>query len=147
MSQARIKALIAIIILTSLAAVSLINHARNGNLKAGIIISASLVAVSFIAWWIFLKYDDNLHRKRIKHSMLVATIIGGTSFIIGFVGPMIFTPKANQGPLLGILFTGPVGFLLGFILGIFSSFKKYPSENLANNILKDTGTSAPDPQD
>lgn len=29
--------------------------------------------------------------------------------LIGFVGPLIFTPDANQGPLLGIFITGPIG--------------------------------------
>ena len=33
------------------------------------------------------------------------------------VGPIVFTPQANQGPLLGIFITGPLGFLLGGIGG------------------------------
>jgi hypothetical protein len=39
-------------------------------------------------------------------------------FLIGFIGPIIFMPEANQGPLLGIFITGPLGFVLGIILGI-----------------------------
>jgi hypothetical protein len=35
----------------------------------------------------------------------------------GFFGPLIFTPDANQGPLLGIFITGPLGFVLGGIGG------------------------------
>ena len=38
-------------------------------------------------------------------------------FLLGFVGPMIFAPGANQGPLLGVLFTGPIGLLVGFVWG------------------------------
>lgn len=45
-------------------------------------------------------------------------VIGGTCFLIGFVGPMLFRPDANQGPLLGILITGPLGVMAGFITGI-----------------------------
>jgi hypothetical protein len=46
-----------------------------------------------------------------------AVIIGFPSFLIGFVGPIIFAPQANQGPLLGIFITGPAGALIGFIAG------------------------------
>lgn len=34
---------------------------------------------------------------------------GAVGFAIGFFGPMIFVPESNQGPLLGILYTGPLG--------------------------------------
>lgn len=34
-------------------------------------------------------------------------------FLIGFAGPLIFTPQANQGPLLGLLITAPLGGLVG----------------------------------
>ena len=44
-------------------------------------------------------------------------ILGGIGFAGGFFGPMIFTPQSNQGPLLGILITGPGGFVLGCIVG------------------------------
>lgn len=43
--------------------------------------------------------------------------IGILGFAIGFFGPMIFVPDANQGPMLGIFITGPLGFIVGLILG------------------------------
>lgn len=46
-----------------------------------------------------------------------AAIIGGIGFAAGFFGPMIFAPGANQGPLLGIIYTGPAGAVLGAIGG------------------------------
>ncbi|TGP66964.1 hypothetical protein EN858_34710 [Mesorhizobium sp. M4B.F.Ca.ET.215.01.1.1] len=42
-------------------------------------------------------------------------ILGIVGFLGGFVGPVIFTPEANQGPLLGIFITGPLGFVLGLV--------------------------------
>src|SRR5258708_4321163 len=45
-------------------------------------------------------------------------ILGGIGFVGGFFGPIIFTPQANQGPLLGIFITGPLGFILGAIVGL-----------------------------
>jgi hypothetical protein len=42
--------------------------------------------------------------------------LGLVGFAAGFFGPMIFAPGANQGPLLGIFITGPVGFLMGLVL-------------------------------
>ena len=50
-------------------------------------------------------------------AILGSVILGGLSFAAGFFGPIYFTPEANQGPLLGIFITGPLGLLVGFILG------------------------------
>jgi hypothetical protein len=42
-----------------------------------------------------------------------AMVTGALGFSAGFFGPMIFVPSANQGPLLGIFITGPLGLVLG----------------------------------
>ena len=42
----------------------------------------------------------------LKGGCLGAVIVGVIGFSIGFIGPIIFTPEANQGPLLGIFITG-----------------------------------------
>lgn len=36
-------------------------------------------------------------------------------FAMGLIGPLVFYPKSNLGPLLGILVTGPLGFVIGVI--------------------------------
>ena len=46
-----------------------------------------------------------------------AIAVGAIGFCAGFFGPIIFAPKANQGPLLGIFLTGPLGFILGGVGG------------------------------
>ncbi len=51
-----------------------------------------------------------------------AWITGLVGFVGGFAGPMIFTPEANQGPMLGIFITGPGGLLLGAVAGLIWSF-------------------------
>ncbi len=53
-----------------------------------------------------------------KYGLLVG-IIG---FSLGFFGPIVFVPEANQGPLLGIFITGPLGFAAGIVLGIIFLF-------------------------
>ena len=42
-----------------------------------------------------------------------ALVTGAIGFSAGFFGPLVFAPGANQGPLLGIFITGPLGFLFG----------------------------------
>ena len=56
--------------------------------------------------------------KFILYGFFGAIIVGGIGFIAGFFGPMIFTPSANQGPMLGIFITGPLGVLLGLVGGL-----------------------------
>lgn len=46
-----------------------------------------------------------------------ACVIGLIAFLAGFIGPMVFTPGANQGPMLGIFLTGPLGFIAGLFVG------------------------------
>jgi hypothetical protein len=53
-----------------------------------------------------------------------ALIVGGIGFVAGFFGPMILKPDANQGPMLGIFITGPIGFLLGLIYGVFKELSR-----------------------
>lgn len=55
-------------------------------------------------------------------------IVGGIGFALGFFGPMVFTPEANQGPLLGIFITGPGGFLLGCAYGLVEGLVTSRSE-------------------
>lgn len=43
-------------------------------------------------------------------------LLGAAGFAAGFFGPTIFDRDANQGPLVGILITGPAGAALGLLL-------------------------------
>ena len=56
----------------------------------------------------------------LKRILGPALILGGIGFVGGFVGPIILTPDANQGPLLGIFITGPLGFIIGLAYGMAS---------------------------
>jgi magnesium-transporting ATPase (P-type) len=60
-----------------------------------------------------------------KSILLGALITGAIGFVTGFFGPIIFEPEANQGPLLGIFVTGPLGTALGAAGGaIYWALKK-----------------------
>lgn len=47
-----------------------------------------------------------------------ALTFGALGFLAGFVGPMLFAPDANQGPMLGLFITGPLGFGAGAVFGL-----------------------------
>ena len=47
-----------------------------------------------------------------------AWFIGAISFLVGFIGPILFS-TSNLGPLLGIFITGPLGFLMGGVIGFW----------------------------
>jgi hypothetical protein len=63
---------------------------------------------------------------RIAFCSVIASSIG---FAGGVLGPMIFAPKENLGPLLGII-TGPLGFLLGPAIGVASLIPKITLQTL-----------------
>ena len=50
-----------------------------------------------------------------------AVIMGGATFLSGFIAPLLLTPGANQGPLLGFCLA-PVGFVVGFLVGAFIGY-------------------------
>jgi hypothetical protein len=53
-----------------------------------------------------------------------ACLIGFAGFAAGFFGPIIFTPEANQGPLLGIFITGPLGAVSGALGGAVVGWRR-----------------------
>jgi hypothetical protein len=53
-----------------------------------------------------------------------AALVGGVGFVLGFVGPMILDPTSGNGPLLGIFITGPVGIVVGAIVGFVQSSRR-----------------------
>ena len=53
-----------------------------------------------------------------------AFIAGGIGFALGFFGPIIFMPGANQGPMLGIFITGPLGFVGGAAGGFIRAISR-----------------------
>lgn len=66
--------------------------------------------------------------KRVKapvatYGIIGAMVFGSIGFIGGFLGPIILRPDSPQGPLLGVFFTGPIGFLLGLVGGIIYGLK------------------------
>jgi hypothetical protein len=49
--------------------------------------------------------------------LLGGIILGGIGFVGGFFGPIIFYPEVNLGPLIGIFYSGPIGFVVGLVAG------------------------------
>ena len=74
-------------------------------------------ALATICAWFGFRGDRELHRQMILVTAGIGAAVGGISFLIGVLGPMIWMPSSNQGPLLGILITGPLGFVLGCVGG------------------------------
>jgi hypothetical protein len=85
----------------------------------------SMGGAALAGWYTWRK---TAAQQRSRPGVLAATIewaliVGGVGFALGFFGPMIFTPGANQGPMLGIFITGPLGFVLGAVGGFVRSIR------------------------
>lgn len=75
-----------------------------------------LVAMGLLCWWTALG-PLPATRARIQASWRAGWWVGAAGLAVGFVGPLLVTPESGLGPLLGILITGPVGFVLGALGG------------------------------
>jgi hypothetical protein len=60
----------------------------------------------------------------ILNMMFWGLIFGLVGFLGGFFGPIFLKPAANQGPLLGIFITGPLGVIIGCLFGAVRTFRK-----------------------
>lgn len=72
-----------------------------------------LVTISALCWWLAFRGHLPESRTAIHDTWRGGWLVGGAGFAAGFIGPLVIWPGASLGPLLGILFTGPVGFVLG----------------------------------
>lgn len=83
---------------------------------------ALLVFLGLVVW---LRYGtDGKYRRMVDLALGRALTVGAIGFSAGFFGPMILAPEANQGPLLGILITGPLGFLAGLLWGVWGAIRR-----------------------
>jgi hypothetical protein len=76
---------------------------------------ACAVGTAWLVWSVTRPGSITLARSVV----LGAAGLGTAGFLGGFFGPMILAPGANQGPLLGLLITGPLGCVIGGIGGLF----------------------------
>ena len=91
---------------------SLIPGARDITYLPLIVSLAIALCIGYFVW----KQTDAISSGLSKHIIMGGIITGSVGFVIGFIGPMIFS-ESNQGPLLGIFITGPLGFILGLFGG------------------------------
>jgi hypothetical protein len=77
---------------------------------------ASILVAIVVARYVWV-HTDSLKAGLIRSMLLWALVTGAVAFSAGFFGPIVLTPEANQGPLLGIFITGPLGFILGAVAG------------------------------
>jgi hypothetical protein len=102
----------------------LLAQIRYGFDPLGAILGSAVAMPAIICWWFALQGHRAESRARLGYALGGGLILGGVSLAAGFVGPLILNPGANQGPLLGIFFTGPIGFVVGVGLGaVYARFR------------------------
>jgi hypothetical protein len=79
--------------------------------------------------------DEGTFRSILRYTRKWAVVLGLVGFVCGFVGPMVFSPDANQGPMLGIFITGPGGALLGALLGVIVGAARLPAAVAAKALV------------
>lgn len=87
-------------------------------------LSLSTLTLGSILLWFALGGASPAQRRRIAFAVLGGCIVGGIAFIAGFAGPLLFWPDSNQGPLIGIFVTGPLGFVAGCLGGTLLSGRR-----------------------
>ena len=71
-----------------------------------------LLTMGVLCWRAALSRDQPTTRESLRASWKIGWTFGAIGLVAGFVGPLLFS-TSNLGPLLGILITGPLGFVAG----------------------------------
>ena len=71
-----------------------------------------------MCWWFALRGHRPDSREDMRFGCVTGGVVGSAAFCLGFFIPIILSPEANQGPLLGILVTGPLGAVIGTMIGV-----------------------------
>ncbi|HKU63261.1 MAG TPA: hypothetical protein VJQ44_18820 [Gemmatimonadales bacterium] len=79
-----------------------------------------LVTMGLLWWCAALGSRAPRSRARLRASWRAGWGVGMAGLGVGFVGPLVLDPEASLGPLLGILITGPIGFVVGALGGAVS---------------------------
>jgi hypothetical protein len=74
-----------------------------------------VLTMGVLCFWSTLSGQRPASRASIRASWRAGWIAGAVGLAIGFFGPLVIYPKANLGPLLGILISGPLGFVVGVV--------------------------------
>ncbi len=92
----------------------------------------SLAAACVVAWFVWIQMAS-VQPGLVKAIVLGAVVTGAVAFSVGFFGPIIFMPGANQGPLTGFII-GPFGVVIGAVGGaVYWLVKRRRGARLANN--------------
>jgi hypothetical protein len=83
----------------------------------------AVVVAYYVARFVWRR-TESLTSGPLATAGLGAAIVGAIGFIGGFFGPIIFAPGANQGPLLGLFITGPIGVVVGAVGGLVYGFAR-----------------------
>ena len=112
-----------------------LRHDPAGGLMVyGVPILAS-ATVALLCWWFALRGHHDESREVMRMGCLGGFAVGGIGFLAGFIGPLVVAPDAAQGPLLGILITGPLGFVAGTVCGvIFGVLKRRKGRSFDNGL-------------
>jgi len=80
-----------------------------------VIIDSPLVCLAVLLWATAIVGDVRLFRS----SLIGGVAVGTIALVAGLVGPLLLS-TARLGPLFGIFIAGPLGFVLGLVLGAAS---------------------------
>ena len=84
-------------------------------LTAKLVAALCAMAAGWYVWTRLPRFRDS----PVSSMLIGAFVIGSVSFLAGFLGPIMLSPESNQGPLLGLLITGPLGIVVGLVVGFF----------------------------
>jgi hypothetical protein len=115
----RVLAGIVALPMTVFALLTIMSQMEHGLDPIGAVIASTSATIAILCGWFALRGHVAESRAEMGYAWLGGFLLGGIGFVAGFFGPIILTPGANQGPLLGIFITGPLGFSLGALIGWF----------------------------
>jgi hypothetical protein len=83
------------------------------------------VLAAGVAWFLSVRNDDAPINVLSRSGIVWAFRLGAPALAIGFFAPILLGFGGNAGPLLGIAFTGPLGAIIGGLVGVVRALPEY----------------------
>jgi len=83
-----------------------------------VVLLVFLATLAGLSSWFAVRARSPAARANMRTACRGGLMLGGVALAVGYIGPLVFFPSSNCGPLLGILCTGPLGFVVGVAGGL-----------------------------
>jgi len=121
---ARVVALFFAVLFSMLSVLGIVALSLAGNTDEWFVLVLEMILAA-AAWSVVAHMERASSRILIIPAVRWAVGSGAPAFVLGYASPILFHFGGNLGPFYGVFLTGPLGALVGAVIGVVRALPKY----------------------